>query len=260
MLRILIGIIIGILFFTSCKSAKNTAHSLPNLSTKSIIKKNKKATQKEQSLKASIVVKYKGKDQLPSLNASLRMVKDSIIWMSFSKLGFPVGKIKIEPQRVQFYEKINRTYFDGDFELISEWLGTTFNFSKIQHLFLGEPLYELRAFKWDKTITPKAYELKAKEHSLFFDLMYLIDAQNFKLVEEEIADKKSTKKLTVRYPDYQKINESLLPKRIVIQATEKESSTTIDINFKSTSNVRSKKFPFSIPEGYKRIELKNAEK
>ncbi|MBN4048389.1 DUF4292 domain-containing protein [Flavobacteriaceae bacterium AH-315-O20] len=89
----------GIVFFVfiillfSCKSTKVTDKNIKSLSAKNIIKKNTKATFDKKSVKASLIVKYIGKSNLPNLKASLRMEKDSIIWLSFSKLG--LGMVKV---------------------------------------------------------------------------------------------------------------------------------------------------------------------
>ena len=36
---------------------------------------------------------------------------------------FKYDKVKITPDRVQMYNKIDKTYFDGDFSLIKQLLG-----------------------------------------------------------------------------------------------------------------------------------------
>ena len=45
------------------------------------------------------------------------MIKDTAIWISINKLGFPLGKLFITPERASFYEVIGKSYFDGDFRL-----------------------------------------------------------------------------------------------------------------------------------------------
>jgi len=148
----------GIVFFVfiillfSCKSTKVTDKNIKSLSAKNIIKKNTKATFDKKSVKASLIVKYIGKSNLPNLKASLRMEKDSIIWLSFSKLGFPVAKLMVSQNKVQFYEKITKTYFDGDFEWISKTLGYDFDFEMVQNLFLGNPLLNLKEDKYEVEI------------------------------------------------------------------------------------------------------------
>jgi hypothetical protein len=38
------------------------------------------------------------------------------------------------------HEKINNSYFEGDFSSLSQWLGTDLDYSKIQNLLLGQAM------------------------------------------------------------------------------------------------------------------------
>ncbi len=186
LIRSTIILVIVVLSLASCKSRKITDKSVDYLPAKTIVKKNHEARFARTSVKASMQIKYRGKDELPNINGSLRMVKDSIIWLNFSKLGFPIAKLIITPSDVKFYEKIGKTSFEGDFKLISSWLGTDFDFEKVQNLFLGETLLNLESQKHQVTIKDGKYELLAKKRNPIFDIKYAIDPIHFKVVKEEI--------------------------------------------------------------------------
>jgi len=115
----------------SCKSAKVDDSEISYLPARALVKKNKQASFSRDRIKATMAIKYRGSQELPNISASMRMVKDSIIWINFSKLGFPIAKLRITKKKVEFYEKISKTSFQGNFELISQWLGTDFDFMKV---------------------------------------------------------------------------------------------------------------------------------
>lgn len=248
--------LIFVFLIVSCKTTKVTDNSLDYLPARAIVKKNTEAVFSRTSVKATMQVKYKGKADMPNLNASLRMLKDSVIWLNFSKLGFPVAKIMITPQEVQFYEKIGKTSFKGDFKLISSWLGTEFDFVKIQNLFLGEPLQDLTEDKFQVSIKEGKYELLSKRRNPIFDINYSIDSDHFKVVKEEIRHVEKNQNLTILYKDFHKISESLFPKGILITAKTDDMMTLIDIKYRNVQFDDPLKFPFKIPEGYRNIELK----
>lgn len=248
--------LIFVFLIVSCKTTKVTDNSLDYLPARAIVKKNTEAVFSRTSVKATMQVKYKGKADMPNLNASLRMLKDSVIWLNFSKLGFPVAKIMITPKEVQFYEKIGKTSFKGDFKLISSWLGTEFDFVKIQNLFLGEPLQDLTEDKFQVSIKEGKYELLSKRRNPIFDINYSIDSDHFKVVKEEIRHVEKNQNLTILYKDFHKISESLFPKGILITAKTDDMMTLIDIKYRNVQFDAPLKFPFKIPEGYRNIELK----
>jgi hypothetical protein len=239
----------------SCKSAKVTTKRINDLPGKTIVKRNKEASFDQVSIKASLLIKYKGKEEMPNINGTLRMIKDSIIWLNFSKLGFPVAKLKIMPNEVRFYEKIGKTSFEGDFELISQWLGTDFDFEKIQNLFLGESLLNLEGQKYLVNIIDNNYELRPKKASGIYDILYRIDPNNFKIMKEEVRHFEKNQNLTILYKDFNKINESLFPKGFMITAFADHQTTIIDVSYKNVQFDVPLKFPFEIPAGYRNIEL-----
>jgi hypothetical protein len=250
-----ITFLIIVLTLASCKSAKVSDRSLESLSARSLIKKNQAARFSGNSIKATMQIKYKGEEDLPNINASLRMVKDSIIWLNFSKLGFPVAKLKITPSEVKFYEKIGKTAFEGDFKLITGWLGTDFDFEKVQNLFLGEALLDLESQKYQVIIKDQQYELHPKKRNPIFDIKYRIDPDHFKVVLEEVSHVEKKQNLTILYKDFHKISESLFPKGFLITATTLKMKTIIDVNYKNVQFDFPLKFPFEIPAGYRNIEL-----
>lgn len=250
-----ITLLIVISALASCKSSKVSDKSVDYMPARSIVKKNHEEIFSRTSIKASMQVKYRGKDELPNLNASLRMVKDSIIWLNFSKLGFPVAKLKITPREVKFYEKIGKTSFEGNFKLISSWLGTDFDFVKVQNLFLGEALLDLESQKHQVNIKDGKYELVSKKRNPIFDIKYSIDPEHFKVVKEEISHPEKNQNLSILYKDYHKINESLFPKGFLITAKGDDMTTIIDVNYKNVQFDIPLKFPFEIPAGYRNIKL-----
>ncbi len=248
-------LLIIVLSFASCKTSKVSDKSIVYLPARAIVKKNTAASFNKKTVKASMSVKYKGKEELPNISASLRMVKDSIIWLNFSKLGFPVAKLKITPQEVKFYEKIGKTSFEGDFKLISSWLGADFDFVKVQNLFLGEAILSLEEEKYEVSVKDSKYELLSKKRNPIFDIKYWIDPIVFKVVKEEISHAEKNQNLTILYKDFHKISESLFPKGFMIRAMTNDIITIIDVNYKNVQFDVPLKFPFEIPAGYRNIKL-----
>lgn len=256
MLRKSILFIILLTILTSCKSSKVSNTNIANLSAKKVIKKHYAVGFDKNNLKANLTLKYKGTADLPSLNASLRIAKDSVIWLSVSKFGIPVAKIIITPNEVKFYEKLSKKYFIGDFKLISHWLGVEFDFNQIQNLFFGEALLNLNEEKYQIVIQENLYVLNQKNNNIPYDMFFWINPETFKLEKEEIINPKNEQNLTILYKDFDKINESLFPKGFTIYAVNKNSKTIIDINYRNVTFNTPLRFPFKIPNGYREIEFK----
>lgn len=245
-----------VLLMAACKATKTSTARLNELPAKTLIKRNEKAAFKQKTVKASLSVKYKGKNEMPNISAQLRMVRDSALWINFSKLGFPIAKAMITQDSVLFYEKISKTYFKGDFSLISQWLGTDFDYNKVQSLFWGEPLLELKAKRMKASVDGQVYKLSPKAQDPLFNIFYYLDPQHFKIRKETIQSPKSTQNLSIEYKDFQKINESLFPKGFYILAKDQKQRTEIEVNYRNIQTDVPLRFPFQIPSGYEKIVLK----
>ncbi len=253
MKKVFISLFILTFLVTSCKSKKvinNTKNT--NMLLKEVVKNYKKNSFTKKTISASIKAKYKGKENLPSVNVSLRIKKDQVIWMSISKF-ISIGKLKITPNRVQFYNKISKEYFDGDFSLLSNFLGTEVTFEQVQNILVGQAVYPLNIK--DYTITPQddVFLFEPKEQKELFQIIFMLYATNFKIAKQEVTQQK--KYLEVNYPSYQKIDNQFFPKEIFIKSEDGNVTNSVSVLYKSVTFNKKLSFPFKIPSGYKQIKL-----
>ena len=67
-----------------------------------------------------------------SFNANLRIKRDSVIWMSISPgLGIEVARVYITPDSLKFINRINNTYFKGDYRFLNSLLQIESNFQSL---------------------------------------------------------------------------------------------------------------------------------
>ena len=250
-LVVLCCLVIG---FSSCKSKKivGDVEGVKRLSTKKIIRNNKATFAGYKTVSAKLKGKFRNHKSSTGFSINLRMEMDEIIWMSIKKLGFPVAKLIITPEKVIFYEKIKRTYFEGDFSLISDFLGTDLDFDQVQNLLMGRPFMELRSNQFVVEVSKGDYILSLKKQQELYALFFNIDPRSFTLNSQQLKDATSTNTLEVKYPKF----ERQIPKKIEIHVQAKNKKTFVDLDFKSVQFDKTLRFPFKIPKGYKKISLK----
>ena len=251
-------LILILLVITSCKTNKNITESsnITTISTKKIINNHYNNNFHQQTVYAKMNAKYSDKKTSASVNIKLRLEKDKTIWMSATKLGIPLAKVKITPNRVLYYEKLQRTYFDGDFSLLSKWLGTELDYEKVQNILLGQAVLNLKKGKYNSEISQNSYQLSPKKDHELFGILFFMNPDNFKLNKQEIRHPEKQQLLSVSYPKYNEIKGEQFPKNINIRATDNKNLTTINLEYRSVEFNRELTFPFSIPKGYKEISLK----
>ena len=179
------------------------------------------------------------------------MEKDKTIWIS--KLG--IVKALVTPTRVAFYNKLDGTYFDGDFSYLSKLLGTELDFEKVQNILLGETIYKVDDKTYDISTHEKSYVLQPKEQRELFEIFFLINPLHFKADSQQITQIKKQRILEIDYLTYQKVDKQTLPENIKVIAVEGESEMKIYLELKNVKLDQKISFPFVIPSGYEEIKL-----
>jgi hypothetical protein len=246
---------ICVLFVFSCKSKRSVNELAANeaLATSKIINGHYADKKDFATLNIRTNAKYKDDKQSHSLSADIRIKKNEIIWINVKILGFPVAKVLITPNKVSYYEKINGTYFDGDFSLLSKWLGTDLDFNKLQNLLIGNAIDDLTASKYLSKVENEMYQLTEKDQANTLKLFYF-EAANFLLKKETILQTKEGRSLEIYYPSYEKQNNIFLPSEINIKA-QQEDTVLIDLVYKNILFNENLSYPFSIPGDYEEIKI-----
>lgn len=254
-LKIIVILLIG---FTSCKTNKKVVEgaAIEAISTKKIINNHYSNNFNQKTIDAKLNARYIDKKTSATVTIKLRMEKDKTIWMSATKLGFPLAKVLITPTRVSYYEKLQGTYFDGDFSLLSKFLGTELDYEKVQNILLGQAILNLKKGDYNSKIDDKLYEIYPKNDNELFGILFFMNPDNFKLNRQEIRNDDKKQLLSVSYSGYKKIKGEQFPENIDIRAIDHTNITTINIEYSSVTFNEKLTFPFEIPNGYKEIILK----
>ncbi|HEA28998.1 MAG TPA: DUF4292 domain-containing protein [Leeuwenhoekiella sp.] len=239
---------------SGCKSTR-TATTPEDLASAKIIDSHYGTHFDFKTLAARLKVRYKDEHTSQGVSVSLRMEKDKTIWMSASILGISLAKAKITPDHVQYYEKIDGTYFDGDFKLLSELLGTELDFKQVQALLLGQPLFDLSKGGYSAIAGQQNYLIVPKKQRDLFSLFFYLDPQRFTMQQQRLEQKDMNRELTVSYSDYKVQEIGILPEKVLVRAKEGDKMTEIDIQYRNVEVNEEIGFPFEIPSGYKEIEL-----
>lgn len=252
---LVLGVVILFLSLTACKSSKIAHDGAVNLglSAKEVIKENARTAPDFKTLQAKVKITYSQDNDSQSHTVSFRMLKDQIIWLSSS---FNIVRIMITPEKVSYYNKLDNTFFDGDYRLLSDILGTDLDFEKVQNLLLGNPLYELNKSDYTMSVNNDKYLFQPKEQLALFELFYLISPIHFKMDSQQLAQSLESRFLQIDYLDYQVVDKQNIPENIKIIVLEADKETLIEMAFKSVSLNQDLKYPFSIPSGFEEIVLK----
>ena len=242
----------------SCNSARSivangTVDS--KLTSKQLIKENGKREGKFKTLQAKVKIDIIDDLKASGYTLNLRMEKDKTIWLS-ATLG--LARAMITPDRVQFYDKINNQYFDGDYKLLSDLLGVELNFKKVQSLLIGESLFDLKDDTYVISNNEASYILQPKNQNALLELFLLLNPSHFKMDSQQLLQPLKKRFLQIDYTGYQQVDKEVLPQTVKIIAVEDREELNVLMEYKSVSINEEVRFPFKIPSGFEEIILDDA--
>ncbi|HMT29445.1 MAG TPA: DUF4292 domain-containing protein [Bacteroidia bacterium] len=220
---------------------------------------------KASSISAKAAVKTEIGDQSNSFNFNLRLLTDSVIWISISPLlGIEVARVVITRDSVKFLDRLNKKYSVTDFEYLTQLLHVNVDFDILQGVLTGN-LFAYKKNKFNSVYLEEKYYIlstlsKRKLKRSMEDVdpnkpivqdLY-VDGQTYRITRLSIEDQRVQKSLLTDYQDHRVTDGGLFPfqSKTLIKA-EKEVKIEIEYN-KITLNTNPE-FPFTIPDGYEKI-------
>ena len=240
-------------FVLSCNSARSIIANGKvdaKLTSKQLIKESRKRKAQFKTLQAKVKLDIVEGLKTSGYTLNLRMEADKTIWLSAT---FGMARAMITPDRVQFYDKINNQYFDGDYTLLSNLLGVELNFNKVQRLLIGESIVDLKDDTYVISNNDTSYILEPKNQSALLELFLLFNPSHFKMDSQQLAQPAKQRFLQIEYTKYQDIENDILPQHIKIIAVEENEELNIVMQYKSVSLNQELRFPFKIPSGFKEL-------
>lgn len=256
--------IIALLFLmviVSCKTKQAVVTATPEvpvskgLTVDEIIAKHYQSQLVFSTIYIKSNVRFSNEKQTQNVTAEIKIKKDEQILVSVRFLGITMAKALITPTSVSYYEKINGTYFEGDFSGLTQWLGADLDFSKIQNMLLGEAFDNLQKGKYAFAKIDEGFELNDLKAGKMLK-SFVLSNENFLIQGQAIAQPEQDRMMDVSYADRRVFNEGSIPTQILIHALQAKDKTEISFNYTTITFNEALSFPYSIPNGYKRIIIK----
>ena len=205
-----------------------------------------------ETLQIRANIDYNGRDSY-NFNADIRIKKDEIIWLNASFLGFPVAKAIITPEKVKYYVNTQKVYFEGDYEMLSNWLGTKLDFVKVQNMLLGRAMDSFNEGNYKASVQSGLYRIQGKETgNIIKD--FLFEGANYLLKQQTITQQGSEpQSITVLYPAYNDLKQAILPVKLNVEAV-KEEKVSIAIDYNSINfDKQDLRFTYNVPDNFEQI-------
>lgn len=240
-----------LLVVTSCKTKNSVLEADTSVSVKEVVKNYK--SQNSLDFK-TLHIKGNTSYSLFNISLDIRIKKDEIILVSCrAPLVGTVIKAYITPDYISYYNKWDSEYFEGDYEFLSEFLGTELDFQKVQNLLLGRTLDEIDRERFVYAIENNLYKLSSNRSNL--SKAYYFEPLDFNLVKQHVEQKHENRSAFVEYSNYKIHNSIKLPYSVFIFSLNGKDKNEFKVDYKTIDFNTEISFPYNIPDGYKKIEI-----
>lgn len=208
-------------------------------------------------LTAKSKISFKSHQQdIDNANVNIRVRKDSLIWLSISKLGIEAVRGLISRDSITIIDKIHREYSVYDFPTLSKQFNFAMNFELLQALIIGNlPLPKRPA---QKIKNERDYLLLRQSEGKVLVENY-IGEQDRKLKKLMVTEQPTKNTLRLDYEDFTSLSNFLFPYTSLVTLDYKSQSdgqfyqTLLRIKHNKVELVdKNPGFPFTIPANYKR--------
>ena len=248
---LLMGLTAAVLLTSACKSGFIAAKGEDGrgLSSEEVYERITVGKTEAEGYRGKIRASLTQPNSKKEVSLSVRYAKDQGLLFS-APLG--VAKALITPEKLAYYNKLNRTYFEGSFKDLDSLLPISFSFDQLQRLLNADVVFadQVSAMKEVRRLrrTKSQMHYSASFNSTDFgNATYevVVQLNPTRIVHQELV---STKLKTPVIITYIYENEGLMPGEIKLSGAGK----TLHLFLSDFEPQKAVSLPFQIPSGYRR--------
>lgn len=235
------------LFFSSCKSSKELSTGKGKIPADSLLTELNKTHVAYEWFTGKARVNYEDKSISKSFTATIRMRRDSIIWISITTmLGVEAARLLIREDSVFLLDRLNKQYKEAPLSYLEEYVSFPFSISLLQNILTGDELITFSdrvKVKQEKNSYTISSEDSLYRHNL------QIDSDNLTILTEYLADIQSNRSISLVFEDYAAEGERVFSysRKISVKADE---PIELSLKFSKAKWDEPVSFPFHKGERY----------
>ncbi len=204
-----------------------------------------------ETFSAKVKVDFEGKDASGQGTANIRMLKDSVIWVSLTgPLGIEGFRLLVNRDSVKLLNKLEKKVSYRSISYLQELTEVPLDFFGLQDMIIGNPVFIDTAIASYKGTENELLILMAGK---IFKNLITLTKNDFKIVHSKLDDVNAARNRTcdITYGGYENANNITFSTARKITVAEK-SKLNVELVFKQYQFNQPVTFPFSIPKNYTR--------
>lgn len=197
-------------------------------------------------------LKFDNGDMAVGASATIKMIRDSVIWMNVKKLGFELARTMITQDSIYVIDRFNKEYWVEPLSFIEQEYRLPANLMMLQQILLGNPVYMTTA-NLKSDLANDQYRLSASEGDQRND--YWFAMPNYQLEQMKVEDTAANRLLQIQLQDYKEAgaNRDFSYLRLIEVNSRETGRANIEIEFSQVELNVPFDIRFSVPSRYERV-------
>lgn len=263
--RLFIPLLACLFVFQSCSPSRKVMKApIKEEGPEFLFSKLKEKELKFDWFSAKFSAEYSNKGKENSFSGQIRIRKDSLIWITLTPmLGIEAVRLMITQDSVKMMNRLNDTYFIGNYDYVNAFLNTNIDFDLLQAFLLGNDLQFYENGKFRASIDRNEYKLSTGERhklkkfvkssqenlKIFIQNIWL-DPSTFKITHADVKEiRRDNIKLESFYGDFEILENQLFPKKMEYTIWA-DNTIRVKADFSKMTINTPLLFPFKIPASY----------
>lgn len=233
----------------SCRSTQLTTGTPKNRSVKFLLRQLEKNHIDYTWFGTNAKIKVDSEQEKASFAASIRMQKDSLIWIKLKKMNVEGARVKITPETIEILDRQNGQYIKRPFSFLKNEYGLDVSFAQLQDLIVGNPIL------WEKksllAVIRKQQNVLQTPNAQKTVLRIFMDPSSFLI--NSVQGSMDQNALDINYSDYEIIEQEQVPTKKTIEIDSEETGLfELQMSFSKMSLNVVQKVGFRVPDNYER--------
>lgn len=201
---------------------------------------------------AKAKIKYNDENTGITVSSSIKMKKDSLVWMNVKKFGLEVARVMITSDSVYVMDRFNREYYVEDIAYVERLYNIPSDLSTIQNILMGKAVIFTKDNLSSKSL-PDAHIIKANNQQL--ENEYWLDYSSFLLKKMLLRDRLDKRTIDLDLQAYEVLNgqRKFSYLRKLHMNSQETGKVDVEIKFSNVKINVPENIRFDIPKRYTKV-------
>ncbi|MEQ8703067.1 MAG: DUF4292 domain-containing protein [Phaeodactylibacter sp.] len=246
-------LLLAALTLNSCSSVrKSRGEADKGMTASGLLKRMEKQRLSPDWFESRLRIDYADEDMSVSASATLRMKKDSLLWLSVKKLGFEIARVQVTPDSVYVMDRFNKEYTIEGLAYLAESYGLPAgSLSELQDFILGNPIFFGGSELGIEPLGP-TYRLKGGSNDMTAE--YLVGTEDFLLKKVAFKDLRNNQEMSALLEGYEDLEgqQKFSYIRNLMLESKYSGQANVTLQFSNIELNAPKPIRFDIPPRYTR--------